>query len=91
MLLSDNDHRIKKEVRDMDIITHDEYVGRYEYGYPSRLFVQFEEDIDRLPKTFTDWMEENELVILSAGINNLDADSALCIELQTIEGVVDYP
>lgn len=90
MELPDNDHQIKREVRDMDIVTHEEYIGPNEYGHPSRLFVQFEESIDHLPRSFKDWMEANELVILSAGINNRDADGALCIELQTIEGLMDY-
>lgn len=89
MELSDDHHRIQREVQNKDIVTDTEYLDSKEYGHPVRLYVQFDTSIDKLPQSFEDWMEENELVILNAGINNLDADGELCIQLQTLDNVLE--
>lgn len=79
--LADDDHRLRREIEDMDFVRDEGYVNFS--GRHPELYVNFSEGIKKMPREFKEWLSENDLVILSANINTVDKGTTLAVEVQT--------
>jgi hypothetical protein len=87
MALDDNDHAVLHDVVEMDEVADTEYVESAIGGEPSRLYVQFDSEVDVLSADFQQWMVEMDVVVMNVGFESDAVLDSLFVELQDVAEV----